>query len=108
MLSKRVPVPIERDLYRSLFSILEMDEGDAEEMEPAPANRACVNHLRSTVIRGSASRPSFADGGDRWTTRAGDDARTRGGCSQRWRRLPIWASGCFLARRGVCRASRAV
>jgi hypothetical protein len=35
MLSKRVPVPIERELDRSLFSMLEIDEGDAEEMEPA-------------------------------------------------------------------------
>lgn len=50
MLSKWVPEPIERELHRSLFSMLEMDEGDAEEMEPAPTNRAYINHLRSTII----------------------------------------------------------
>jgi len=43
MLSKRVPVPIEREPHRSLFSMLEMDEGDAEEMEPAPTSRAYIN-----------------------------------------------------------------
>jgi len=36
----------------SLFSMLEMDQGDAEEIEPAPTNRVYVNHLRSTATRG--------------------------------------------------------
>ena len=52
MPSKRVPVPIERELHRSLFSMLEIDEGDAEEIEPAPTNRADINHLRSTATLG--------------------------------------------------------
>ncbi len=56
MPSKRVPVPIERELHRSLFSMLEMDEGDAEEMKPAPTNRAYINHLRSTATLGKLIR----------------------------------------------------
>jgi hypothetical protein len=50
MLFKRVPVPIERELHRSLFSMLEMDEGDAEEMGPAPSTEPtliiCVRRRR--------------------------------------------------------------
>ena len=53
LVSKRVPVPIERELHKSLFSMLEIDEGDAEGMEPAPTNRAYVNHLLSTATLGS-------------------------------------------------------
>ena len=29
-----------------------MDEGDAEEVEPAPTNRVYINGLRSTATRG--------------------------------------------------------
>ena len=47
-----MPVPIERELHRSLFSMMEMDQGDAEEMEPEPTNRAYINHLSSTATRG--------------------------------------------------------
>jgi len=60
LLSKRVPVPIERELHRSLFSMLEMDVGDAEGMEPAPTNRAYINHLLSTATLGSVGDAAAA------------------------------------------------
>ncbi len=60
LLSKRVPVPIERELHRGLFSLLEMDEGDAEGMELAPTNRAYMNHLLSTATLGSVGNAAAA------------------------------------------------
>ena len=60
LLSKRVPVPIERELHRSLFSMLEMDVSDAEGMEPAPTNRAYINHLLSTATLGSVGDAAAA------------------------------------------------
>ena len=60
LLSKRVPVPIERELHRSLFSLMEIDESDAEGTELAPTNRAYVNHLLSTATLGGVGDAAAA------------------------------------------------
>lgn len=60
LLSKRVPVPVEREMHRGLLSLLQMDEGEAERTELAPTNRAYVNHLISTATLGGVGEAAAA------------------------------------------------
>ena len=60
LLSKRVPVPVERELHKSLFSRLGMDEAEAEQAELAPTTRAYINHLLSTATLGSVGDAAAA------------------------------------------------
>ena len=60
LLSKRVPVPVEREMHRGLFSLLQMDEGEAERTDLAPTNRAYVNHLLSTATLGGVGDAAAA------------------------------------------------
>lgn len=60
LLSERVPVPVERGMHRKLFSMLDIDEAEAEIVELAPTNRAYVNHLLSTAAMGSVNETAAA------------------------------------------------
>lgn len=60
LLSKRVPVPVERQMHGKLFSMLDIDEQQAEGVELAPTNRAYINHLVSTATLGSAGDAAAA------------------------------------------------
>lgn len=60
LLSKRVPVPVERDMHRTLFRLLAMDEREAEQAELAPTTRAYVDHLLATATLGGVGDAAAA------------------------------------------------
>lgn len=55
LLSKRVPVPVERALHRQLFTLLGIDQQEVERTALAPTTRAYVNHLIATASLGDVS-----------------------------------------------------
>ena len=60
LLSKRVPVPVERELHRNLFSLLGVDVADMEKTELAPVARAYINHLVTAASLGDVGEAAAA------------------------------------------------
>lgn len=60
LLSRRVPVPVERALHRRLFAMLGIDEGRAAQAPLAPTTRAYVNHLIATAALGDVGAAAAA------------------------------------------------
>lgn len=60
LLAQRIPVPVERELHRQLFSLLGIAERDAEQLELAPTTRAYVDHLLATAALGTLGEAAAA------------------------------------------------
>ena len=60
LLAQRVPVPVERQLHRTLFAQLAIDEDEVESTEPAPTARAYMDHMIASAAGGDVGEAATA------------------------------------------------